>query len=145
MMIADVIRHANSEREIYSLLIAYIEAMQFGDKTTFISSSTTMLPLAGKEDLQMRFNQLFLDLDSASKSLDDQACMAMKEALHVFGNALQQLRQLELLNGTQDNSPFVNHHIKKMADQRQIMRTHLDQVHKHSESQASNRKPPIPH
>jgi hypothetical protein len=145
MMIADVIRHTDTEHEIYSLVIAYLEAMQFGDKTTFISPSTTTLPLMGKADLQKRFDQLFLDLDNASKSPNDQACMAMKEALHVFGSALQQLRQIEQLDSAQNDLPFANYPDKKMADHRQPLRTRIGQVHPRLELPASNKKPPTSH
>src|SRR5262245_32645788 len=108
MMIADVIRQTKTKHEIYLLITAYLETMQFGGENAFVSKSTTILPLAGKEDLQKRFDQLFIDLDNASKALDDHACLTMKEALHIFGSALHQLHHLELLEEAKNYSPCAN-------------------------------------
>src|SRR5262245_33848549 len=108
MMIADVIRHAKTEHEIYFLLTAYLESIQFGNGKNFASRTTIKLPLAGSQDLQQRFNQLVIDLDSASKSLDDNGCLVIKEALHIVGSALHQLRHLESVEHAR-NQPLATH------------------------------------
>ena len=93
-MIDDFIRRAHNEHEIYFLLTAYLEAVQFGDKKNFVSEATIALPLTTLADLDERFTQLFIDLDNASKALDDRACLSIKEALHVFGSAVHRLHYL---------------------------------------------------
>lgn len=92
MMIADVIRQSRTEHEVYFLLTAYIDAVRFGDKVDCLSESMTLLPLTGIGDVSERFDRLIGELDAASRQLDDKACEAIKEALHIFGVALKRLR-----------------------------------------------------
>lgn len=123
MMIADVIRQAQTEHEINFLLTAYFEATQFGGEKNFTSTTTIMLPLTGKDDLQKRFDLLVADLDKASKALDDNACLPIKETLHVLGNALHQLHHLELLREMKNHSLAGNGRNGKEND-----RCHASQV-----------------
>ena len=94
MIIANIIRELHTEHEIYFFLTAYIEAVRYCDKLAFLPAQMSDLPLQGKEDLQARFDQLIIELDKASRRLDDKACVVIKEALAVLGTALTCLRLL---------------------------------------------------
>ena len=103
MTIATIIREAKTEQEIYFLLTAYIEAVQFADRLNCLSENLTRLPLSGLEELRQRSVKLVAELDAASKRLDDSVCTVIKEALEVFGVALTRLESYERLsqpNGT---------------------------------------------
>jgi len=93
-MIADVIRSAATEHEIYFLLTAYVEAVRFCDKLNDVPEHMASLPLAGIDDVKSRFNKLVAELDAASKRLDHKACETIREALHIFGAALHRLASL---------------------------------------------------
>src|SRR5258706_16025479 len=95
MMIADVIRSAATEHEIYFLLTAYVEAVRFFDKLNDVPEHMASLPLAGVDDVKSRFNKIFAGLDAASKRLDHKACETIREALHIFGAALHRLPGLK--------------------------------------------------
>ncbi|HUO43772.1 MAG TPA: hypothetical protein VMT94_02525 [Burkholderiales bacterium] len=95
MMIADIIRKSETQSEIYFLLTSYLEALQFSGAGTGIPQPLLDLPLRGKTDMKARFEKLVIELDSASRRLDDEACLAIKEALHIFGAALNRLRTLD--------------------------------------------------
>lgn len=90
-MMVDVMREADTEHEIYFLLTAYIEAVRFCDKLSCMPESITRLPLRGMPDLKSRFGELINQLDVASRRLDDRSCAVLREALHIFGTALQRL------------------------------------------------------
>ncbi len=94
-MIADVIRKAETEHEIFLLLNAYIEAARFCDKLHCLPDDITRLPLDGAADVRMRFEQLIPELDAASKRLDDRSCLVIREAVHVFGTALSRFEVLD--------------------------------------------------
>lgn len=96
MIIANIIRDLHTEHEIYFFVTAYIEAVRYCDKFAFLPARMTDLPLQGKEDLQTRFEQLIVELDKASRRLDDKACVVLKEALSVLGTALTCLRLLQI-------------------------------------------------
>jgi hypothetical protein len=72
MMIADVIRNAESEYVIYFLLAAYIEAVQLGGK---FPEYLMNLPVTGLKDVEMRLQQLMTEFDKASERLHDKACV----------------------------------------------------------------------
>ena len=95
MKIADVIRSANSEHEIYFLLTAYIRTMPFYDKLSRMPEPITRLPLNGIPDVRLRFGKLMVELDTASKQLDDTSCSSIKGAVHVFGTSLDRLVLLD--------------------------------------------------
>jgi len=94
-MIADVICKADTSNEIYFLLTSYIEAMQFSGVPSGIAPDILHLPLQGRIDVKRRFGKLLVELDGASRRLDDQSCLAIREALHVFGAALNRLRTID--------------------------------------------------
>jgi hypothetical protein len=91
IVIVNAIREANTERDTYVLLTAYVEAMQSHERRNMLPESVTRLPMNGKDDVMARFEKLVAGLDAASKSLDDEACLVIKEALAVFGAALDRL------------------------------------------------------
>jgi hypothetical protein len=91
-MIADEIRNAKTEYEIYFLLASYIEAVRFADKLHCgVPMHVTQLPLHDNADVRERFELLLAELDMASKRLDDSSCTILKEAVYMFGCALQRL------------------------------------------------------
>lgn len=94
MMIADAIRNAASEHEIYFFLTAYLEAVRYCDKLNNAPEHMTSLPLAGIDDVRSRFKKLAAELDTASKSLDHKACETIRGVLHIFGAALHRLDSL---------------------------------------------------
>lgn len=94
-MIADVIRKAETEHEVFVLLTAYIEAVRFCDKLHYLPDDITRLPLDGAMDVRTRFEQLILELDAASRRLDDRSCLVIREAVHIFGTALSRFELLD--------------------------------------------------
>lgn len=94
-MFADVIRNANTEQEIYFLLSSYIAEVQSVEKPHRMSEQITRLPLNDVADVRRRFEQLIIELDGASKRLDDYSCMVIREAVHILGAALNRLTVLE--------------------------------------------------
>lgn len=94
-MFADTIRSANTEHEIYFLLTSYIEAVQSCEKPCRVSDHLTRLPLNGTADVRERFDHLMIELDAASKRLDDNACGVISEAVHILGCALNRLSVLD--------------------------------------------------
>jgi hypothetical protein len=97
MMFADNIRNANTENEIYRLLTSYVETVRVSEKARGrIPEPITRLPFNGISDVQSRFKQLIVELDKASKCLDNSSCLAIKEGMHTLGVALN---RLQVLNG----------------------------------------------
>ena len=94
-MFADIIRNANTEHEIYFLLTSYVEAVRFCDKPHCVSEHIIRLPLNGAADVGERFRQLMIELDAASKRLDDDSCTVIREAVHILGSALNRLSVLD--------------------------------------------------
>lgn len=94
-MVADIIRNANTEHEIYFLLASYIEAVRFCDKLHCMSERITRLPLNGVADVRERFEQLIIELDAASRRLDDKSCTVIREGMHILGSALNRLGVLD--------------------------------------------------
>ena len=93
-MIADDIRNARTEEVIYFLLTAYIDIVRSGDKPSSVPEHISRLPIRGIVDVGMRFEKLVSELDAASKQLNDEACVEIREALHIFSAALNRLRSL---------------------------------------------------
>lgn len=93
-MITDVIREAKSEHEIYFLLTAYMEAIQFSDKLSFVPAAGEHLPVDSMHGVRTRFEQFIVELDRASKALNHDACLVIKEAMLIFNTALNRLETL---------------------------------------------------
>lgn len=94
-MIADDIRNADTEAMIYFLLTAYIDTARSSGKLTSVPEHITRLPVRGVADVRARFESLLVELDVASKQLNDEACVGIREGLHIFGAALNGVRLLE--------------------------------------------------
>lgn len=95
MTITDVIRDADSDHVIYFLLSAYVNANRCGDRLKSLPEPVAALPLSSTADVKSRFEVLIVELDAASKRLDDQACLMLKDALTIFGTALNRLQSLD--------------------------------------------------
>ena len=113
MMITDVIREAETEHVVYFLLTAYVEAVRFGDQQNLLPEPVKALPLTGRHQVRERFEQLVIELDKASQRLNDNACVVIKEALHIFISALNRLEALP------DNKSRSSHERRK-CERRQI-------------------------
>ena len=90
MMIDDAIRNAESDHDIYVLLAAYIETLQFGVECP---EHLTNRPIIGLNDVRTRFRKLIVELDNASTHTEDKRPI-MKQALHIYGAALFRLQAL---------------------------------------------------
>ena len=95
MMFADAIRQAKNEHEVYFLLTAYVESARYCDPLNLLPESMKRLPLGGTDDISEQYQQLIVELDKASKGLKNNACVVLKEALHVFSVALDRLQSLD--------------------------------------------------
>lgn len=94
MKVTDVIRKAENDHVIYFLLNSYIGVARDCDKLKSLPAQIAKLPLANKADLRFRFEILMCELDTASKRLDDEKCIIIKEALTILGTALYRLQSL---------------------------------------------------
>jgi len=95
MTINDVIREAKSEHEVYFLLTAYVEAVRYVDKMSFLPASVRDLPLNGMADVKARFDGLKAELDQLSNNDDSRSLAIVKESADILGNALARLQWLE--------------------------------------------------
>jgi hypothetical protein len=96
MDITDVIRDADSEYVVFFLLTSYIEALQFGNR---LPARLTSLPVTGIRDLGRRYQDLVVELDAASRKLDNKARVLITEALQIFDTALHRLALLHATTG----------------------------------------------
>ena len=97
-MIADVIRNADSEEALYSLLTSYINATRLRSATIYLPEQVTRLPLAGGADTNERFSLLVTALGASSEMHDERASTVLMEALHVFGAAVYRLTVMKFNN-----------------------------------------------
>jgi hypothetical protein len=95
MVITQAIREANSPREVYLLLSAYLQAVRLGGEVIDPFLEIATAPPVSIEDVKKKTLQLFVMLQAVSKSLDDKSRGAVKEALYVFGAVLGRLKSLE--------------------------------------------------
>lgn len=95
MTITDVIREADTEHVIYFLLSSYLNTARYRNSLKGLPEKISALPLAGKAEVRSRFEMLMLELDAASKRLDDKSCASIKDALAIFGTALNRLQSLD--------------------------------------------------
>jgi|InoplaM3SPM_1038593.scaffolds.fasta_scaffold34106_1 hypothetical protein len=93
-MYSNVIREARNEQEIYFLLNAYVEAVRFADQLNVVPEPLKRRPLDGRRLVKEQYQKL-LELDRASGSTNDSACPVIKEALPIFGAALERLETLK--------------------------------------------------
>jgi hypothetical protein len=112
-MFADQIRSANTEHQIYFLLTSYLESVPFnGDLHWNIPEHVTRLPVYGRADIRSRFDQLMLELDLASKRIDDESCAAIRQGVYVFGFALNRLDMLHANHAWQGSDPAVGWNVQ---------------------------------
>jgi hypothetical protein len=90
-VIADAIRNTDTQQNIYVLLTGYLEVMQGYERRKILPEYVTRLPISGRADVMARFKKLVAGLDLASKRLDDEACVVIKDALVVFSTAFDRL------------------------------------------------------
>ena len=95
MTIIDLIRDADSEDKIYALLTAYIDALRHSGKGEHVAQQLLALPINGAADLHARLTILFLELDIASKRLDNDMLVVYKEALAIVASALHRIQLLK--------------------------------------------------
>ena len=96
MNLGNVILDADSEHEIYFLLTSYVEALRYCRQLDCMPGPVARLPLAGLDDVRVRFSQLAVALADLSHPLDQRARVALTEAACVFGAALHRLSALEM-------------------------------------------------
>jgi len=94
MTIIDTIRGADSKDTIYVLLSAYIDGLRHSVNSEQIAPRLLGLPINGESDLQARLTVLFVELDLASKRLDNDMLVIYKEALAIVASALHRVQQL---------------------------------------------------
>jgi hypothetical protein len=95
MKIIDVIRSADSKNKIYALLNAYIDGLRHSVKREHVAPQLLALPINGEADLRARLTILFVELDIASKRLDNDMLILYKEALAIVASALHRIQLLE--------------------------------------------------
>ena len=93
-MITNAIRNANSEHEVLFLLTTYVEAARASGRFHFLSETATPLPLNGIPDVRTHLGNLLIELDAASRSLDDYTRDVLHEAVHIYGAGLEQIVKL---------------------------------------------------
>jgi hypothetical protein len=91
MLINDAIRNARSEHTVYFLLTAYLESLHFSRK---MPEYLTVLPLAGLNDLEWRFEKLFAEFESLVGETDSRQMHDLLEAINVFDASVNRLCQL---------------------------------------------------
>jgi hypothetical protein len=90
MPIIDAICEADSEREIYFLLTAYVEAIRHCDKLGALPERLTRLPFPGVEDLKIRVEELRADFGEIGER--DRA--VLRETIEIFCAATERLEAL---------------------------------------------------
>ena len=96
MIINDVIREAKSEHEVYFLLTAYVEAVRYCDRLSFLPAQVRELPLNGVEDVKTRIDGLRAELGrSSTRETDSRSRAIVRETADVLGDALNRLQWLE--------------------------------------------------
>lgn len=96
MKITAAIREAHTQHEVFFLLTAYIEAIDYGDGAKQLPWQVRELPLAGVDDVKGRIYSLHLRARLAGPDSDDKAtAYVVDEVLEVYTTALRQLAALE--------------------------------------------------
>ena len=96
MMIVEAICASGTEYEVYFLLTSYVETLAYCDKLKLLHPRMTDLPLRGKADIARRAWRCGLELAKSSRDESDAVSATIREALSVFGAALD---RLDLLGG----------------------------------------------
>lgn len=96
MNLGNAMLDAGSEHEIYFLLTSYVEAVRYCRQLDCMPDGVTGLPLAGLDDVRVRYSALAVSLADTSHPLDDRTRVALTEAARIFGAALHRLSALEM-------------------------------------------------
>lgn len=96
MNLGNVILDAGNEHEIYFLLTSYVEAMRYCRQPDCMLDCVARLPLAGLDDVRVRFSQLVVSLADMARPLDPRTRAALTEAACIFGAALHRLSALKM-------------------------------------------------
>jgi len=96
MNLGNVILDAHSEHEIYFLLTSYVEAVRYCGQLDCMPNGVARLPLAGLDDVRVRFAELAVSLADTSHPLEQRARVALTDAACVFGAALHRLSALAM-------------------------------------------------
>lgn len=96
MKITAAIREAHTQHEVFFLLTAYIEAIDYGDGAKQLPWQVRELPLAGIDDVKGRIYSLHMRARLAGPGSNDKATGGIvDEVLEVYVSALRQLAVLE--------------------------------------------------
>jgi hypothetical protein len=87
-MITQAIRETCSSQEVYVLLTTYLRGARLASELVRQSQEMTTIRVTGLDDVKSYAVRLFSALQSVSETLDDRSRVAVKEALYVFGAAL---------------------------------------------------------
>jgi hypothetical protein len=120
MKIAQAVREASAEQEIYLLLTSYVQATRLGHEMRYLSKYMSTLPVTGRDDVSGWIEGLFTALGLASKSLDDSSRVVIKEALYVFGEALIRLKWLEVSGLRTETCPFQSNAVDALLGSTQL-------------------------
>lgn len=95
MTIIETMRGTRSADEVCNLLTTYVYSLRLTNMSEDMFAQVATLPLGGKQDVIFRLHALLRGLDAASRRLDDRACAVIKEAVYVFGAALERLHAFD--------------------------------------------------
>ena len=97
-MFADFIREAKNEQEVFFLLTSYVESVRYGDQLNLGPETVTRIPLGDNDRVREQGQQLAAELNKASATQNENACLVIAEALPVFNAALDRLEALTRRN-----------------------------------------------
>ncbi len=99
-MTINAIRDAINTEEVFTLLAGYVELAAARGRGHLFLYSPLALASGGSPAVRVQLEQLLLELDAASRNLDDYRRDILHEAVHVFGAALEQLVRQERMQHT---------------------------------------------
>jgi len=100
-MTINAIHGANNAHEVLLLLTEYVEVARARGRGYLFPDEQPALPLNDSHAVRAHFEFLLLELDAASRNLDDYTRDILHEAVHVFGAALEQMVRLERVQQAQ--------------------------------------------
>lgn len=100
-MTLNAIHGTNNSQEVFFLLTEYVDRARSRGRGHLFPELQPMLPLNDVRSVRAHLEFLLLELDAASRNLDDFTRDILHEAVHVFGAALDQIRRLERVQHAQ--------------------------------------------